>query len=75
MTSPAFEAFLARIYVDRQARERFLDNPRGEAVAAGLTADEAVALEQIDRIGLELAAHSFEAKRRQRPVPPRFRSR
>ena len=63
MTSPAFEAFLARIYVDRQARERFLANPRAEAAAAGLKEDEIRELEHIDRDGLELAAHSFEAKR------------
>lgn len=63
MTSPAFEAFLARIYVDRPARERFLADPRGAAIAAGLTAEEATALERIDRGGLELAAHSLEAKR------------
>lgn len=66
MTSAAFEAFLARIYVDRLARERFIDDPRGEALAAGLTADEAARLEQIDRIGLQLAAHSFETKRLRR---------
>ena len=32
--SPAFESFLARLYVERPARERFLADPRGEAAAA-----------------------------------------
>ena len=66
MTSAAFEAFLARIYVDAKTRERFLRDPRAEATAAGLTDAEAEALDRIDRVGLALAAHSFEAKRRGR---------
>jgi hypothetical protein len=68
VTSQAFEAFLARIYVDRKARERFLEDPRGEALAAGLSTDEAAALERIDRGGLAMVAHSLEAKKRRRPV-------
>jgi hypothetical protein len=63
MTSPAFEAFLARIYVDAEARERFLENPRAAALSTGLTESEASALERIDRTGLALAAESLEAKR------------
>jgi hypothetical protein len=66
VTSPAFEAFLARIYVDRRARELFLQDPHAAALAAGLTAEEAAALERIDRRGLELTAHSLEAKQRRR---------
>ena len=66
MTGPGFEAFLARIYVDRPARERFLADPEGEALRAGLTAAEAEALARIDREGLLLAAASFEAKRARR---------
>ena len=61
--SIAFEAFLARIYVDADARARFLEDPRGEAQRAGLTAPEAEALERIDRPGLALAAASFSRKR------------
>jgi hypothetical protein len=64
MTGPGFEAFLARIYVDAGARERFLADPRGEARRAGLSAEEAEALARVDREGLRLAAASFEAKRR-----------
>ena len=63
MTGPAFEAFLARIYTDRRARERFLADPRGEALRAGLPADEVSTLERIDRDGLLLAADSFARKR------------
>ena len=66
--SPAFESFLARLYVDRSARERFLADPRGETVAAGLAADEIAAAVGIDRVGLELAAASFAHKRRRRTL-------
>ena len=59
----AFEAFLARIYVDPHARDRFLRDPMGEAGRAGLWPHEIAALERIDREGLELAAASIAAKR------------
>jgi hypothetical protein len=59
--SPAFEAFLARLYVDAEARAAFLADPR--AAASGLADDEIAALEAIDRVGLELAAASFARKR------------
>jgi hypothetical protein len=69
--SPAFEAFLARLYVDAAARQRFLLDPRREAEAADarLTAEEVDALTRIDRTGLELAAASFAAKRRRAARP------
>lgn len=57
------EAFLARIYVDDDARRRFLADPIGEALCAGLGEEEAKRLAQIDRSGLELAAASLAAKR------------
>jgi len=63
--STVFEAFLARLYVDASARARFLRSPRDEALRAGLTADEASALERIDRPGLELTSRSLAAKRGQ----------
>jgi len=63
VSSPAFEAFLARIYADAAARERFLADRRGEAARAGLSAREVEALERIDAEGLRLAAESFSAKR------------
>jgi hypothetical protein len=67
--SPAFESFLARLYVDRSARDRFLADPRGAAAAAGLTAGEIAAAVEIDRAGLELAARSFAHKRRRQRKP------
>jgi hypothetical protein len=61
--SPGFEAYLARLYADTEARQRFLADPHGEVERAGLTPSEAVALLSIDRTGLEMAALSFERKR------------
>ncbi len=58
------EQFLARIYVDSEARARFLADPRTEAARAGLSEDQGRALEAIDRVGLEMAARSFASKRR-----------
>ena len=63
MSAAAFEAFLARLYVDADARARFLADPRGEAQRAGLAPAECRALESIDRVGLQLAAASYERKR------------
>jgi hypothetical protein len=66
MSTPRFEAFLAKIYVDAKARERFLADPRGEATRAGLTEQEIAALEMIDRDGLALASDSLQRKRGKR---------
>jgi hypothetical protein len=63
MSSRAFEAFLARIYVDAPARARFKANPRAEAQSAGLSDEECAALENTDWVGLEMAARSFAHKR------------
>jgi hypothetical protein len=63
MSSPALERFLARIYVDPQARARFLEDPRAEATRAGLQEDQCRALEAIDRVGLQMAARSYARKR------------
>ena len=63
MSASIVEAFLARIYVDAQARARFLNNPTAEALSAGLSEDEVEALKQIDQVGLELFAISLERKR------------
>jgi hypothetical protein len=73
MSTPRFEAFLAKIYVDAEARARFLADPRGEAICAGLTEPEISALEKIDRIGLELTAQSLQRKRRQLQAIPKLR--
>jgi hypothetical protein len=64
MTTGLLEAFLAKIYVDAKARARFLTDPTGEAVKAGLTQSEVDAVAGIDRVGLELISQSLEQKRR-----------
>jgi hypothetical protein len=63
MNNPALERFLAKIYVDAEARSRFLAAPYDEAVRAGLEEQQCRALERIDRVGLEMAARSFGRKR------------
>lgn len=70
MSSSRFEAFLAKLYVDESTRAKFLADPRGEAMKAGLTAQEIEAVESIDRVGLELFAQSLERKRRHRFAKP-----
>jgi hypothetical protein len=64
MSGARLESFLARIYVDATAREKFLADPRGEAVRAGLSAQEIESVVNIDRDGLELFAHSLRRKRK-----------
>ena len=66
MSQSRLEVFLARIYVDQTAREKFLADPRGEATRAGLTPQEIDDVVNIDRDGLELLAHSLEHKRAQK---------
>ena len=63
MSESRLEVFLARIYVDQTAREKFLADPRGEAMRAGLAPHEIDDVVNIDRDGLELLAHSLEHKR------------
>lgn len=63
MSESRLESFLARIYVDAAARERFLADPSGEARKAGLAPHEIDDLARIDRVGLEMFAHSLEHKK------------
>ena len=63
MNESRLEVFLAKIYVDQTAREKFLADPRGEALRAALATHEIEQLVNIDRDGLELFAHSLEHKR------------
>jgi uncharacterized protein (UPF0276 family) len=78
-TSPAFEACLARLYVDDTLRARFLGDLANGATgatefpaAAGLTERERQALRDLDAIGLAMAGESFRRKRaRQGSVTPR----
>ena len=66
MSSPRFEAFLARLYSDESAAERFLNAPEELIDEARLDARERLAALTIDRPGLMLAAASFAAKRSRR---------
>ena len=68
-SSTQLEAFLARLYVDPEARANFKANPRAEAQKAGLSEDHCAALENLDWIGLEMAARSFAKKRRMKRRP------
>jgi hypothetical protein len=63
MTDSRFETFLARIYVDQEARAKFLADPRGEAMKAGLTPQQIDDVVNIDREGLDLFARSLERKK------------
>jgi hypothetical protein len=63
MNDPKLEKFLATLYTDAQARARFLNAPEQEAARAGLSPEQCKALANIDRVGLEMAARSFERKR------------
>lgn len=63
MSARKLEAFLVRIYVDASARAAFKENPQGEALRAGLSKEECAALENMDWVGLEMAARSFANKR------------
>jgi hypothetical protein len=67
--SQQLEIFLARIYVDAEARRRFLEDPRREAKLAGLTPAECDSVANIDRPGLEFAARSFALKQERRQKP------
>ena len=63
MSDACFEEFLARIYVDEDARAKFLADPRGEASRAGLTAQQIDDVIKIDREGLEMFAASLKRKK------------
>lgn len=62
--SARLETFLARLHVDAETRALFLQDPRKEATAAGLSPTEIEAMVQMDRTGLEMAATSLLRKKR-----------
>ena len=66
MSSPALEAFLARLYADAAALERFLADSPAALTDADLAPDDRAALLAIDRSGLVMAARSYRAKRSDR---------
>ena len=57
------EAFLARLYVDSDARAEFLSDRGRAADAAGLDEAQRSAVVALDAGALELAARSFTHKR------------
>jgi hypothetical protein len=63
MSTPQFEAFLAKLYTDEAFRSRFLADRWGVATAAGLTEVQIQSLVNVDAEGLSLAAHGFDKKR------------
>lgn len=63
MSDSRLESFLATIYVDAEAREKFLADPQGEATRAGLAAQDIESVVNIDRVGLEMFAHSLNHKK------------
>ena len=75
MSSPAFEAFLARLYTDEHLRLRCLASAAHVAREYGLSGEECRALEAIDRDGLILAAESYARKRRSEANSNRGRTR
>ena len=63
MSSPQFEAFLARLYRDQAFLQAFMRDPEIVTRAAGLDEREQRAAVAIDRAGLLMAAQSYELKR------------
>ncbi len=66
MSSPRLEAFLARLYVEEDFRNSFLNDPRNAALKFGLTPEEATRMSSADFVGLKMAAESFRSKREKR---------
>jgi hypothetical protein len=63
MSSQRFEAFLARLYSEREFLDEFMQAPERAAREMGLDAREQQAALAIDRAGLVMAARSYELKR------------
>jgi hypothetical protein len=71
VSSPRFEAFLARLYSEPAFLDRFLSAPEQAMSEAGLDAREREAAIAIERVGLQMAARSYAAKRSARVRGPR----
>ena len=63
MSSPALATYLARLYTDDAVLDAFLLAPRAQALLHGLSPQEADAMAAMDRVGLQMAAASYRAKR------------
>jgi hypothetical protein len=72
--APPLEVFLARLYADPAALERFLRAPEETVATAGLDGRDAAAMLAADRAGLVMAARSYEKKRNGRRGPAAGRS-
>jgi hypothetical protein len=66
MSSPQFEAFLARLYCDRDFLKEFMRESDRAIREAGLSERERQAAIAIDRAGLLMAVRSYESKRHTR---------
>jgi hypothetical protein len=61
--SAALETFLARLYSDSAFRDAFCADAPAALATAPLADEEKHALLKIDKLGLKLAAASYEKKR------------
>ena len=69
------ECFLARLYTDKVFQLDFLKEPYTFSIRFGLSEIEAINMEKIDKVGLELVTKSLEAKRKQfSKRPSKYRS-
>jgi hypothetical protein len=57
------ETLLARLFVEGDLREQFLQNPRAIASRCGLSQEECSEVDAVSASALETAARSYERKR------------
>ena len=69
MNPIALETFLAKLYTDPAARNSFLADPVRAAHDAGLEDDDVASLNEIDEVGMHMAAASYAHKREQHRRP------
>lgn len=62
MSAEVVELVLAKLYTDDQLRELFLQDPLLVLNQFKLSADEKLALKEIDRAGLVMASASIKSK-------------
>lgn len=73
MSSQRFEAFLARLYSEREFLNEFMREPERATREMGLDTREQQAALAIDRAGLLMAARSYELKRQGRRAKGRVK--
>ena len=69
MNPIALETFLAKLYTDQAARNSFLADPVRAAHDAGLEDDDISSLNEMDKVGMLMAAASYAHKRDQHRRP------